>query len=338
MKTTLWILLAAATVARGQEAPKAVAEDAFVVYVRNAPKAQAVARSGVEYEDPELWVVKVDGTGAKRLAREKAISAPAMSPDGKSVVVTCSDQVRILGLDGKEDRVLTKEKRKRSEARFAPDGASVVYLSEGQVWSVDAAGKEDKAVADFKEKVASITLSADGKKAATGVRVAGGVEIHVADADGKNDRCIVKAGNHRDVSLSPDGKRVAFTRSEGGSNVTVRSVAVEGGEETRIAEYSEDAVFTADGRVAYVFNPGNAAKGPHFGPNSVIRAADADGKNEKELHASKLSIGWVSFSPDGKRMLFATGGPYMWDLHIADADGSNAKVIAEHSRVGSWGK
>lgn len=102
--------------------------------------------------------------------------------------------------------------------------------------------------------------------------------------------------------------------------------------------HSVSPQFLPDGRILFVNWPGNDGPGPHFGPNARICSVDARGEGFQVLHKSAQSISRVRASPDGKRMAFVTGGPYLWNVQVADADGSNARLLCEHARNPIWGR
>jgi len=62
--------------------------------------------------------------------------------------------------------------------------------------------------------------------------------------------------------------------------------------------------------------------------NSEVFLADADGTNQHNLTANPAFDGWPSWSPDGKRIAFASNRRYAYQIFVMDADGANVQLVA----------
>lgn len=63
--------------------------------------------------------------------------------------------------------------------------------------------------------------------------------------------------------------------------------------------------------------------------NSEVFVADADGKNLQNLTNNPFFDGWPVWSPDGKRIAFASNRrSHGYQVFVMDADGSNVRLIA----------
>ncbi len=109
-------------------------------------------------ENPEIYVVRPDGSGFRRLTRTAGNaevlgddSWPRWSPDGKRIVFssnrTGNGEVWIMRADGKGQRRIAGLPRRDDWApAFSPDGASIVFSSlttgrDGDLYLVRPNGK-----------------------------------------------------------------------------------------------------------------------------------------------------------------------------------------------------
>jgi TolB protein len=88
---------------------------------------------------PEIYVVGADGTGARRLTRDRLISVdPEFSPDGTKIVFseartrnrgrTIQNRIAIMNADGSERRALTRFGSFRAvNPEWMPDGRQIVF-------------------------------------------------------------------------------------------------------------------------------------------------------------------------------------------------------------------
>ncbi len=151
------------------------------------------------------------------------------------------------------------------------------------------------------------------------------------NADGAGRTEITK-GEAMDLDpvLSPDGKRIAFTRVDQKTmRADIHVMNVDGAGTKSITKVQEKQLafapsWSPDGkRIAY-----SVMAIPEGGPpgNGDLYVIDADGKN-----GSKVTAGWLpTWSPDGKKLLYTVlegNGEFNPKLFVADADGKNAKQL-----------
>ncbi|MGO9127409.1 MAG: protein kinase domain-containing protein [Terriglobales bacterium] len=130
------------------------------------------------------------------------------------------------------------------------------------------------------------------------------------------------------VTISSDGKMIAYGRREGERSLRVKQVLT-GSEVTVVPAqtgfFGNGATFTPDGNYLY-YAHGDPANGNNFNLYSV----PALGGTPRQIVSDTSSA--VSFSPDGKRMVYRRTIQDKGEdqLLIADADGSDEKIVFRH--------
>ena len=124
-------------------------------------------------------------------------------------------------------------------------------------------------------------------------------EIYVMEVDGNNQRRLTNHPNF-DIgpSWSPDGKRIAF-----------------------MSDRDEHVIENAPGGL----------------PNYEIYVMDADGGNQRNLTNNPNNDSSPSWSPDGKRIVFASdrdgnrdGNRGNYEIYVMDADGNNQQRLTDN--------
>jgi Tol biopolymer transport system component len=143
-------------------------------------------------------------------------------------------------------------------------------------------------------------------------------QIAVFDRRGKQLKVVGEPGFYRDAHLSPDGKRVALTRTDPHTgNLDIWTIDLATGKGTAITNdlpSDYDAVWSADGtKLVFVSYRDN-------GRNTGIyrRASDGSG-NDELLFKSTPGAGTegLDWSPDGKFLALATGALLLVQLSTA---------------------
>lgn len=171
-----------------------------------------------------------------------------------------------------------------------------------------------------------------------------GNELRVVAADGSGERTLAWAGTPvaaplgwdglRTPTWSPDGRRVAFTRSSGvtwlAPRTEVRIVGVDGRNDTTVLSLPGAGIIeelqwspTAD-RLAFVLFTPNPAGIVTWGAGSRwdVYVVDADGGGVRlvaPLHASRA--GSLDWSPDGTMLTFISDELGVAGLYTIDLDG-----------------
>jgi len=233
---------------------------------------------------------------------------PSVSADGKQVVFqsnrTGSNQIFIMGLEDGKPRQLTDFPGGAETPQFSPDGKRIVfdvYIGEdnNDVCTIGTDGSGLKQLTDSPGYDGHPRWSADGK------RIVFNSDRTSPDPDaGWSDRW------HEIFSMNADGSDVRqLTRCK--SVCTYGSLSPDG-EKVLYRKVTHTPGFN--------WELGNIEK------NSEIFIADIGGGNEINLSNNAAFDGWPVFSPDGKRIAFASNrsGPartgQIWLMNVDAGD------------------
>ena len=222
-------------------------------------------------------------------------------------------EIYVMDINGNNQRRLTNNRHGDWDPSWSPDGKRIVFASER-----------------------------DGH-----VQVKQGwptSEIYVMDADGGN---LLNLTNNphddREPSWSPDGKRIVFMsdRDEPLLYFDIYVMDADGGNLQRLTENRKDdrdPSWSPDSK-RIVFR---ARREGHFENKFAITyeiyVMDADGGNQQRLTENRKNDMFPSWSPDGKRITFASdrkGDLVNYDIYVMDTDGGNLQRLTEN-RVHDW--
>ena len=160
-----------------------------------------------------------DGVSVRLTDRLGALTAPEVSPDGRSIVfmrwtpATDQDQVWLMDRDGSHPRRLVSVTG--WDPTWSPDGSRILFASDmngsNQLYVVDVDGKGLHRISDLPAIRGRSDWSPQGL-IATYSGEAWKREIYVMGADGSSAHQVSPpGGNSQGPSFSPDGARIAFT-------------------------------------------------------------------------------------------------------------------------------
>ncbi|HEV2495349.1 MAG TPA: protein kinase, partial [Terriglobia bacterium] len=262
-------------------------------------KRFAFLRRISDREETQMLVARADGSGERVLAASKYPqvlggddSAPAWSPDGKTIACGLADSatnsMTVVGVDaenGTEKPLTSRRWFRVGRLAWMPDGGGLVMLGtlerfSYQLWELS-----------YPEGAAQ-TISND-------------------------------LNNYQSASLTADGKSLATVQSITVSNIWVAPAAnsdagkqITSGAETAVNSLS----WTPDGRIVY---QGNASG------DEDIWIVDSNGHTARQLTANVRIQQDPSVSSDGRSIIFLsdrTGFPHIWKMNV---DGSNPKQLTD---------
>jgi TolB protein len=176
-------------------------------------------------DDGQIYRIRLDGTGQRRITSDAYNSRPALSPDGRRIAFSRKSYREFPGADiyvmdaGGGNIVRRTVDAQFGSAEWSPDGRTLAVSEEmiyqSEIWLVPADGDRSPAVR-FAELARAPAWSPDGARIAF-IRISGDDgydQVLMMNADGTAARPVTEldeAGIYG-LSWSPDGERLAFSK------------------------------------------------------------------------------------------------------------------------------
>ncbi|MBA4063780.1 MAG: MdsD protein [Isosphaera sp.] len=312
----------------------------------------------------DLWVINTRSGSPRKLAIEvnaddksntertttftQNATAFALNPDEDAAVLVVQGELFLVRLpDGGKASRLTDSPAFDHSPGFSPDGKSVVFLS-------DRSGHEDVYLLEaddpehpeftraHKFKVRRLTDTPAGESAPTfspkGDRIAflRGGKLWTMAPDGTGQRVLVGDAQVSDYDWSPDGKWVAYARTDGSFASELFVVPSDGSSDprnvTRYATWNGEVTWSRTGNKIGFISHRRGVYAPFVlnlqKPGTPGGAGDIDWD---DLHlradrASAMSADTAAISPNGAQVAFRHSGTGD-DLWVASANGSSVTRV-----------
>ncbi len=240
----------------------------------------------------DIYVVKADGT------RLRKITGEAMN----EIFSTWSNSGKMLAFSG------SVEGSKSSDIFVAArDGGNLKQLTSN-------AGRNS-----------GPAFSPDGKQIAfTSTRGGDKSQIFIMNANGKNQKAVTDDAelDHYNPQWSPDGKRLVYYSEMGDNKDQIWTIGPDGSNPTLLTNNIGHNIFPSfhpNGKIVFVSTRDDV--------RGLICTIEPDGSN---LEIRKgISVNYIRYSPDGKKIAYITGRFPNSDIYIANADGSDPVKLLE---------
>jgi len=230
-------------------------------------------------------------------------SAPAWSPDGRTIAFFSDSKIYLMNADGSEHRQLTKTQWGGRSLAWSPDGRKLAFFDKGGPCPIC-----------FKLYV--VNSDGSGLRNLTGKLWAAG-----AGSGG---------GPTFDPAWSPDGQMIAFVGLVGltaGVGEAIYVVRADGSglrnlTPKPVGAYAAPA-WSPDGRqLAFVSDRDG---------NSEVYVMNGNGKGQRNLTRNRAYDADPAWSPNGRKIAFVTNRDGNYGVYVMNADGSGQRRLAQRS-------
>jgi dipeptidyl aminopeptidase/acylaminoacyl peptidase len=299
-----------------------------------------------------IWIVPTGGGAAIQLTQSGHDSAPAWSPDSKTLAFISSrdgnSQVYVLSMEGGESHAVTHIAGGADLVKWSPDGTTIAFTSSVYTDCKDdacnSARDADKEKNKVKARVYEQLLYRHWTHWSEGKRS----HLFVAPADGTGTPRDLTAGANYDVppderggaddiNFSPDGKEICYTAVPDkvealSTNGELFVVSVSGGEAKKITTtpgFDGNPVYSPDGN--YIAYHAQLTAGYEADRWRVMRYDRHTEKTEDLTEKFDRSAEGLAWSPDSKTIYFTAENETLSPIYGVDVRGGAEpkKIVAE---------
>ena len=196
-----------------------------------SPDGHRIAYANASDGQRDIWVADLNGQNPKRITDDAAAdSNPLWLPDGDRIIYNSErdgvQQICLAYTNGRVPQQITLNDNDITLSDISPDGSKILYFStkdDSDLWSIGTSGgRETQITSDIGVEFwpdASPDGSALAYQAIKRISVGGQTlssEAYVRQLSGDGATTEI-AGNGFDLNWAPDGKKIAFLRSQPGS-------------------------------------------------------------------------------------------------------------------------
>lgn len=277
------------------------------------------------------------------IARQRTVSAPRLSPDGRTLAFAMEYDGRtdlyVDAGDGWPRQVTAAHALAGGSFAWSPDGRQFVFTAatDGKLWLLPASGGHATRLTLREGRHHSPRFSPDGRYLSFLCDRVDEIDVVVISLDGSWQRVLNRGSDFpMDPSWSPDSRRLvwhAYPHNQMPWDESVLVVAdIEGEAPRTVAGAARTAYanarFSPDGsRIACVADRGGALN---------VTELDADGGGERTLHEDRWEHGEPAYSPDGRTIVYTRNvdGEYtLWT--VASGGGTPRQLTEAPGRAGS---